>query len=316
MKIDYLAIIKNAWKIAWENKFLWWFGFFILLGSGFQTNFSFPKSSNQNWNAASIPAANFILNEKGILIGGIIFLILLVAFFIYLSIRGKAAMIKSIGKVMKKESCNFSVGFRSGKKYFWKIFILGGILIFVVFGLVILLSVPVAFLFLMKAYFLAVVSAILAVAILVPVAILSVFINLYALIYITLADLSVPEAIENAYLVFRKNILPSVLMVLFFILFRAVLFFAAVLALISILVLFGPTIIISYLFFPQIGLSFIGISVLIVFLSLLAVLNSIYNAFSQAVWILFFNEIAKQKKEETAEEKETFPIKVPKPEEA
>ncbi len=33
IKINYLNIIKTAAAITWKSKYLWWFGFFILLSS-------------------------------------------------------------------------------------------------------------------------------------------------------------------------------------------------------------------------------------------------------------------------------------------
>jgi hypothetical protein len=315
-KIDYLAIIKNAWNISWKNKFLWWFGFFILLGGGCNFNFSFPDFHSQRLETPPVSFINFLMNEKPLLAAGLVFLILLIAFFIFISIRGKAAMIKSIGKIMKKENCDFLTGFRSGKKYFWKIFLLGFIFTAVIVGLAIVLFVPAASLFLSKAYSLAIISVILAVAIIFFIAILGAFIILYALIYIVLAGLPIWEAVENGYKIFRKNIVASLIMGLFFIAFRLALFASVVFLGIALLIIFGPGTVVAYLIFSKIGVIIAGVVDALVFLFFLAILNSIYNTFSQAVWILFFNEIAKQKKEEIVEEAATYPAEISNPEKA
>ena len=52
--IDYLKIFRDAGKIAWKNRFLWWFGLFMLLPGITNIRYS-PQSKDApqgNWQVA------------------------------------------------------------------------------------------------------------------------------------------------------------------------------------------------------------------------------------------------------------------------
>jgi hypothetical protein len=313
MKIDYLSIIKKAFSVTWNNKYLWWFGFFIILGSGFGMNYSFPGNGS---NSFSLPS-NFLENKIIILVG-IAFVLATLIFVVFISIRGRAALIASIGKIIKNQSSNFKNGFKEGENFFWLLLAARIIIGFVIFWIVIVLLMPILFLFSSKAIISGVIVSILAVFIVTAIIILSYFVRLYTDIYIVLGGLKIRDAFEKAYLLFRKNVAPSILMALFFI-FLNLIFFIIILGIIlMLLITLGPVGIVLYFIFSKIGAIIIFIIAIIIFVISVVILNSIYNVFSQAVWVLFFNEIGRQKKEETIQEKEieAFEGKIPNPEEA
>ena len=91
-KINYLQILKSAWKVTWKNKYLWWFGLFILFSSG-GTFFS-GKFEEGDFQQAS----DFFASHQQIVlaVGGTCLLVWIA--FIILGIISKGSLIKSIQK--------------------------------------------------------------------------------------------------------------------------------------------------------------------------------------------------------------------------
>ena len=59
-KINYLQIIKDAWKITWKNRYLWWFGFFVTLGGGGGMNYFFNSGEEEKLDPAESEVEAFI----------------------------------------------------------------------------------------------------------------------------------------------------------------------------------------------------------------------------------------------------------------
>ena len=316
-KVDYLEIIKKSWKITWKNKFLWWFGLFLALGGG--ASFNFP--GNSEWNNKigenEDKVASFINQHWQIIIVAIVLAVILGLALFVLSLISKAGLIKTLDKIEKNLSGNFKEGFREGKKYFWKILAVGLILGIFIFALLVVLSFPVIFLFYVKSVVLGILFAFLAVVIFIPLVILASFIGKYSIFYLVLSDLGIKASIENGYQVFKKNILASVIMALFFIPINIILFVLAVIAFLIVGLIFLPIGIMLYLVLAKIGVIMavsLGGFIFIIFLILA---NSVFQVFYQTVWFLFFKEIASVKMEEKVEENvvEIVEKNIPTPEE-
>lgn len=313
--INYLEIIKKSWKITWEKKYLWWFGFFMTLGSGL--NFNFP--GNSDWNKK--------IEEKGYLIEKffnqnwqiIIFsVVLFAAIFFVLRIISQAGLIKSLNRIENNQEGDFRIGFKEGKKYFWKIFLAGLILVLLIFILLVILSVPVIFIFYFKSLIFGILVGSLAAVILIPSVIISSYIGKYACFYIILSDLGIRSALENGYQIFRRNILSSIIMALFFVPVNIILFLLVIFSAFVIGIIFFIIGLILGLIFSKIGISIVLISGVIVFMTSLFFINSLYQVICQTIWFLFFKEIAIIKEEEKAleTEREIIEESLPSPEEA
>lgn len=314
--INYLEIIKKSWKITWEKKYLWWFGFFMALGGGL--NFNFPGDGN--WDKK--------IEEKGYLIEKffnqnwqiIVFSVtLFVVIFFVLRIISQAGLIKTLNRIENNQEGSFKIGFGEGRKYFWKMFFSGLVLVLSVFVLFVILAVPVAFLFYLESLIFGILVGILAVVILTPFIIISSYIGKYACFYIVLSDLGVRSALENGYQIFRKNIFPSIIMALFFvpiniILFLLVIFFACIVGIIFLVI----GLVLGAIVSKAAGILIAVISGIAVFVASLFFVNSLYQVVCQTIWFLFFKEIASVKKEEGILETEQEIIKesLPNPEEA
>lgn len=316
-KIDYLGIIKKSWKITWKNKFLWWFGLFLALGGG--VSFNFPGNSEwKNKMGENEDQITVFINQHWqIIIIVVALAVILGLVFFVLSLISKAGLIKTLDKIEKNLTGNFKKGFQEGKRYFWKILAVGLILGIFIFSLLVVLSFPVIFLFYVKSVVLGILFAFSAVAIFIPLVILASFIGKYSIFYLVLSDLGIRASIENGYQVFKKNILASIIMALFFIPINIVLFVLAVIAFLIAGLIFLPIGIIFYLILAKIGV-IIAVSLGgFIFIIFLILINSVFQVFYQTVWFLFFKGIASVKMEEKVEENvvEIVEKSIPTPEE-
>lgn len=232
----------------------------------------------------------------------IIFLIWLVLLLIGIISRG--ALIKSIQKNIKGVKSNFKSGFQDGKKYFWKIMLIGILCMIFTTAAMFVFIIPITILFSSKSFILGGISVFVAIIVLVPLLFLIYFAQIFGSLYAVLADLSVWDSLEKGYRLISKNVWASILIslllllanIIFGILFLTVLIFLAIPFLILGSLLF--------LIFSTAGAIVAACMAGVVFALLALFLGSIMKVFSQAVWVLFFNEIAKVEKEEIVVEKE------------
>jgi len=295
-EIKYLAIFKDAWQIIWNNKYLWWFGFFIALGGGGGSNFQLPINNNGDWEekteAGKEEILGFINSHFEWIAAGLIVLAVVVIVFIVLRIISQAAIIKSVDDIKRGKKSSFSIGLKKGRKYFWKLLAIDLILGFFTLGMLIVLFLPVMFLFHAKSYIAASLLLILAILIFVPLVILVSFLKKYAYFYLVLAKSGIKSSIENAYQVFRKNTLPSLIMAL-------LLLAIGIMAGISVIMLILPLALVFiliglalYLILAKVGIFITAALGILIFILIVFLLSSAVTAFRQTAWLLFFQEIA------------------------
>lgn len=306
MSINYLDILKKSWSLTWHNKYLWWFGLFTALsGFGGRFNYQFPGPGKQP-SIAPEKIWDFVVQHWPVVIFSSAVLLLILLALAVLGIIGRGALIKSINAEINppadQTASNFKTGFAAGKKYFWKLFVLGLSLGFSILAILIVLLIPIIFLFTNHAYALGTILALAGFLFFLPLLILVIFLKTYGQLYIVLGNLAVWPAIENSYALFLKNISPSIIMSLIFLLTSLIFglaVLAAVIPVIIVFVIFGT---IAYLLFKIIGLAIIAGLGIIILLVLMLAAKSIYETFAQAVWIFFFHEIARPKVAETISE--------------
>jgi len=305
--IDYLKIFRDAWKITWTNRFLWWFGLFILASGGANFNYfsSGNEKSNQDWQAFTekIHLQEFLAKHFTLIVIGLIALALLCLIFLILNFIGRGALIKSIQKILKKEPADFKSGFQEGKKYFGKIFSIFFFSGLAVAVCIVMLAIPITILFVAKSYIIAIILAIFALIILIPLLILAKYIQTYASFYVVLADLKPWLAVENAYALFKKNILASIIMSLLFIPLGILSFFVLIAIALAVLIVFGLVGLVLFFAFKETGAIIALVLGLIVFIPAVFLFFSIFSTFSEVAWVLFFHVIATPKEKEKVEEK-------------
>lgn len=303
-KINYLDIIKKAAEVTWKNRKLWWFGFFASLASA-GSSFNSSTGSGENFTGGKVTeekVMSFVADHMALVIGAGALVFALFVIFLILGIIGRGALIKSIEKVFKNEPVEFRAGMREGKKYFWKILGIGFLSAAFIFLAIVVLAAPIIVLILNKAYVFAALLALLAIAILIPFIILSVYIRVYGSIYAVLGELKIWASIENAYALLRKNLGVSIIMGLIFFLLGIILGLSLLMVMLPIVAALFALGSLLYLALKGIGLAIaIGLGAIIV-LAIILFIRSVYETFAQTVWILFFQEIAKPKVEETVAE--------------
>lgn len=307
--IPYLDIFKRAWEITWKNRFLWWFGLFISLtgGSGLRLpNWSDKKPSPISQDKI----AEFFLANLYWIIPLALFLLVILIVLIILSLIGRGALIKSIQKITQSEPADFGAGFREGRKYMGKIFLVNLCIGLLILSFVVVGIIPSIFLLASKAIAAGVVLLILTILVLIPLAITASLSGGYAHIYVVSGELNVWDAIENGYNLFRNNVWPSIIMALLFIPVNMAVFFAIILLVIPLVLVFGLLAGGLYLLAGKIA-AIIAIAIGILFFFLAAIgIGAVYQTFSQVAWFLFFQEIAKPKVEQ--EVREEVPVEAPK----
>jgi len=303
-QINYIAIIKEAWQITWKNKYLWWFGFLVALSGGVGSNFS---SSNWKGNDGWEEGAKQKISEwaalywEWIILGVILVGLLMLVFFI-LSVWGRSALVIALGKIttqkLTPEPMSFKVGMKEGKQFFWPILGLNLFLFGIGIATFIILGTPIAILFYLKAYWVGAFLAFGGLTIFILLIILLAYLQKFGVIYLILGKVSFWAALENAYLLFRRNLLPSIIMGAIFIPLGFLAGLAALAFVLTILLIFLIPGLLAYFLIGKWTIILLSILGILILLAGILTINSIYAVLAQTIWILFFRQIALPKEEE------------------
>ncbi len=298
--INYFKLIQKAFHIAWKNKYLWWLGFFVAFGQSASVVFNYSK----NDGPANQPVLDFVYSHMPIILLAAAMILLIYAVIIVLAIVGRGSIIKAAGESVKGRKMNFHSAVHQGKKYFWRLFLIGLIMGALTIGTLFVFLVPVYFFFYTKSYITGSVIAALAVIIVIPLMFLITFLRTYGYLYAVLGDLPFGEALENAYSLFRENVLTSLVALLVFALIGLILAILVGLIILPVVVIFALLSGILYLLAGAAGVTAASVfGAVVVGVILLAIL-SVFEVFKQALWVLFFEEIARPGVKEKVSEKE------------
>ncbi|MFH1890841.1 MAG: hypothetical protein ABIJ91_04760 [Candidatus Kuenenbacteria bacterium] len=315
MQAIYRPILKQALKITWKFKYLWFFGLFAaLFGNGGVFNLilnNIQIVENQgvflqglrelgnsfSWSNASANLSSVFLSFD--FLGTLIFVVFLVliAFFIWLSIVSQGAVVFGISRAMKSDDKLFAKAFRKGSVKFWPVFLLNILMKIVLFIIILIIGLPFIIVYLKGAESMVVQSfyIILAFIVLVPLAAILSFLIKYAVIYVVNEDNHVGLALKNAWNLFSKNWIVSIEM-------------AAVLFLINVLTSFLLVVVIVFIALPFIMLgmlasylassAFFWLVVTLGILTFIAVLfwyGALLNVWQMSNWIILFEKISYNK---------------------
>lgn len=299
--INYFKLFKQALSLTWKNKFIWWLGFFMLLGS-FSLNSNFEKEPTQQSLALQEKAFNFLQTHLFLTISLAIILFCLLLFLFLLRIAAKAALIKALTNLEFYAKQSLKLNLKNGLEHLSGLFYLELLLGLTAIFLFLVLTVPVAFLFSFKATFFAFFATFLALLIFLPTMIAIYFIHTYAYFYKVLGNLPLFAAIENAYYLFKNNLKKSLSMLFFFFLFNLLFMSALLLSIILIALLALVLGAIPILFLPKVVLITLAVLCALLLFVILVVVLSFWEACKQTAWFLFFQQIApliKKNNEET-----------------
>jgi hypothetical protein len=118
--MNYGEIITSAFRLTLRNRYLWFFGFFVSLGSGGGGGGDFDEQSSTD--IASIAAVQQGAFDNALLIVGLVLvglLILLVFFALYVVSQG--GLTESVAAIDRGEERRFSSTWRAGARNFWRV---------------------------------------------------------------------------------------------------------------------------------------------------------------------------------------------------
>jgi len=303
--INYLDILKQACLITWKNKFLWFFGFLIFLGSigsdlRVNDNGFIAQGEKNQYLITFIqnnPTLSFVLGVILILIVLVLFLLRIMAF---------VSIVKSVNNIkLYQQLSTTSILKESGSylgKLIWLEIIVGSALFVIGF----VLAIPVLYLFALKAKILSYFALALAISIALPLIILAYYLIKYGSFYVILTNERLRVALESAYALFSKNIKDSLIMGLIIVMANIALVATLLLLLLPAVIVFAPLGLIAHLLFAKTAAIVVAGIAILVYLIIAVAIVSWYESFVQTCWLLFFQQIAfeKHKDKEVAAELE------------
>jgi hypothetical protein len=309
--VNYGDLIRDAFRITWRNKFLWFFGFFV---GGLSTQCSFPGGGggggggfddggfDDTSSAVLVSAAQ--LGPPGLdqalplIIAAVAVAVLLALVFVVLYLVSQGALAESVAAIDRGETRRFGSTFRAGLSNFWRV--LGQLLLFVLIGLALLVAVGIPVALVMVLLFattdapgagqilLAVATGLFALGLLVLIFVPLYIISEFALRGLVVGGEGIAGAIGGGYRLFRNNIGRSLLVWLISLALAIGIGIALIIALLLVgLVLFLPTIVLAFAGYSTAAFVTGAVAGLIL-LVLLVVVSGAVGTFGHAYWTLAY----------------------------
>ena len=111
--IDYWGIVTRSAGIAWNHRFLWFFGFFAALGGG-------GSGNSMNWRERGLDEVrDFLMSHIGMMVAIIMGLVVLWLVLFVLNLISKGALLSCISRADDGERILFEEGWQAGIRAFW-----------------------------------------------------------------------------------------------------------------------------------------------------------------------------------------------------
>ena len=111
--IDYWGIVTRSAGIAWNHRFLWFFGFFAASGGG-------GGGNTMNWKDHGVDEIrDFFMSHIGMMVAIIMGLVLLWLVLFVLNLISKGALLSCISRADDGERIRFEEGWNAGIRAFW-----------------------------------------------------------------------------------------------------------------------------------------------------------------------------------------------------
>lgn len=304
---SYRSLLKQAWVITWQNKYLWFLGLFAALVTGGGA-WEYQMLS-QNLNQGLINGSYYQLNNvlalsdlvKNFLLGivnlfqydfltilnvfsALLITTIILCFFIWLAVVSQAGLIYDIKKILniKKKEPKLSLreSLTAGQNHFWSVLGLNLTIKVITAFIFFIISLPLLFMVIKDTAVLAIIYTILFV-VFVPVFMGSSLMLNYIIAYRVLDNYSFVVSLEKGVNLFKKNWLISLEMgVILFI----INFIASGLILIVLSLFLLPLLLLGLI------LNLTWLTTLIVFFALIIVIifGSALTAFQIATWTGLF----------------------------
>lgn len=307
--MSYGDLIRDAFRITWRNKFLWFFGFFVG-GAASNIGGNIP-SSGGNINRDDFDQSGFPLSTAQIgqgvldnvaLIVALVALALLIALVvIILAIISQGGLAESVAAIDRGETRRFSSTWRAGLGNFWRV--LGYYILFFLMGLglLIVIGAPVAGLIggtfaltesLAARISVAVLAGLVGILALIVVFIALSIIGQYALREIAVRGERVVGSVGSGYRIFRGNIGRSLLVWLINIGLSIAMGIAILIAAVIVgLILFAPTIALAFAEYATAAI-ITGIVAGLILIPLFIVASAALGTFGHTYWTLAYLRVS------------------------
>ena len=223
--MNYGDLIRDAIRITRHNRYLWFFGFFVGLGSGGSGGTGGGGDFDEQ-SSAEIASVSTIALQQGpldnplLIVGLVVLTLLIFLLFFALYVVSQGGLTESVAAIERRDERRFSSTWRAGVSYFWRV--LGQVLLFVgiALGLLAAVGIPVALLVwgtfaatdsIAPRALVAVVAALVVVALLVFVFIPLAIVRQFARRELVVRGEGVLTSVGSGYRLFRQNLGRSLL---------------------------------------------------------------------------------------------------------
>jgi hypothetical protein len=311
--VNYGDLIKDAFWLTLRNRYLWFFGFFAG-GTSTGANFNVPSGGSGGidnedcgdpggsgfWgqmSAQDFDPGQLMADNLALILGIIALVVLVVLFFIVMTLISQGALAESVAAIDRNESRRFSSSFRAGLSNFWRV--LGYYLLFILItlGLLLLIGIPIALLVagvfagtestgvqVATVILTVLVGIVLLIVVFIPLSIIGQF----ALREVVVGRAGVVHSVGGGYRLFRRNLGRSLLVWLIQV---ALSIGTGIVLLIVLLVLgfilFLPTIILAVAGYTTAAIV-AGIVAVLILLPLLIVASGALGTFNHSYWTLAY----------------------------
>ncbi len=306
----YRQIFGQAWKMAWKNKFLWFFGLFAaLLGSGeydFLIRFIIGDSDRGfflDWRMIAqtgVFSVDTLGNMRELLdkdplslfLATFVFLVVIILslFVVWISIVSLVAIVHNSALSFQLKRADFNTGLDAGTKKFWPVFF---------FNVIVRLAIYLFFAII--AFFFGVagdesaglgwIAYVIAFILFMPLAIIASFIVKYSIAYVVIKDKKFFNALKKGWQLFSNNWLVSIETAFILFLINLTVGLLVVLLILSLLIPFVLLIQIAKLYAATFAFWSVTTIALGVFLSVIALAGSWLAVFQIAAWTKLFLEL-------------------------
>jgi len=215
--MDFGKIINNSFKTAWEHKSLWILGLFA---GGTFTGFNFPSNDinfKKYIDFESLGMGRDFMDAMPpvelILIPVVAFILLFALVMLVLNLICVPAIIDGVNKIARGGIYTLAGSFKAGLHHFWR-FLGLFLLSFFVTGISIVVLVLIGVVF----FIIHVAVGLISLLFLIPLLILVIFTitNIYSLTQraMVVRDISIGDALEEAFFLFRNNLLNNLIIFL------------------------------------------------------------------------------------------------------
>jgi len=307
--MNYGDLIKDAFRISWRNKYLWFFGFFaggassgsnvpsIPSGVGGGDFDDFDPGGSGFSSSLAAQAGQGIFENVGLLVALGVVVLLLVLVYIALGLISQGALAESVAAIDRGAQRRFSSAWWAGFSNLWRV--LGYYVLFILISLGFLLTIGIPLALLVGGTFfatesvgarvsVAVLAALVGIGLLILIFIPLAIIGQFALREVVVRRERVVSSIGGGYRLFRRNLGRSLLV---WIIQVAVMLGAGIALIIAVLllglVLFLPTIFLAVAGYTTAAIV-AGVIAGLILLPLLLVASGALGTFNHSYWTLAY----------------------------